>query len=223
MSEYYSRNLSSNNLKRCYDIAPPRVQKYFESEMNYVLDHINNYDSVLELGCGYGRVLKKIIPSSAEVIGIDISRESLELAFEYTKNNPRCHLLQASAEKLPFLDNSIDRVVCIQNGISAFKIDALHLIKECVRVTRKGGICLFSSYSDNFWESRLEWFSMQADEGLIGEIDWEKTANGEIVCKDGFTATTFRPADFTNLTSKLNLESEIVEIDNSSVFCVIFV
>jgi ubiquinone/menaquinone biosynthesis C-methylase UbiE len=219
MSEYYSRNLSSNNLKRCYDIAPPRVQKYFESEMNYVLDHINNYDSVLELGCGYGRVLKKIIPSSAEVIGIDISRESLELAFEYTKNNPRCHLLHASAEKLPFLDNSIDRVVCIQNGISAFKIDPQQLIQECMRVTKVGGLCMFSSYSPKFWKPRLDWFQMQVDAGLIGEIDWNETKDGVISCKDGFKATTFTLEDFTELMSKLDIEATIVEVDTSSVFC----
>ena len=223
MSDYYSKKLSSNLLKRCYDIATPRVKQYLSAEMDFVLKHVNNSDCVLELGCGYGRVLKKLIPSSSKVIGIDISRESLELAIEYTENNPRTHMIQTTAKKLPFPDNSIDKVVCIQNGISAFKIDPLELIQECIRVTKTGGECLFSSYSDKFWNHRLEWFKLQAEADLIGEIDWELTADGVISCKDGFKATTFRPVDFIDLTSHLNLDLEILEIDESSVFFVITV
>ena len=223
MNEYYSRNLSSNLLKRCYDIAPNRVQQYLESETDYVLEHVNNSDTVLELGCGYGRVLKKLIPNSSGVIGIDTSRVSLELAIEYTKNNSRCQLFQASAEVLPFPDNSIDKLVCIQNGISTFKVDPQELILESVRVTKAGGLCLFSSYSPKFWEHRLNWFKMQADEGLIGEIDWDQTKDGVIFCKDGFKATTFKEVDFAALTLQLDLDAQILEVDESSIFCVITV
>ena len=220
MSEYYSRKLSSNLLKRCYDIAPKRVQQYLESEVNYVLEHISSSDVVLELGCGYGRVLKRLIPNSSDVIGIDISRENLELATVYIEYDLRCHLIHTSAEVLPFPENSVDKLVCIQNGISAFKINPLELIQESIRVTKSGGVCLFSSYSDKFWDHRLDWFRLQADAGLIGEINWDLTSNGIISCKDGFKATTFRLADFANLTSHLNLDTQILEIDESSVVCV---
>lgn len=223
MSDYYSKNLSSNLLKRCYDIAPKRVQQYLESETSYVLEHISNSDIVLELGCGYGRVLKRLIPNSSQVIGVDISRESLDLGIEFTGHHPRCHLIQSSAEKLPFPDKSIDKVVCIQNGISAFKIEPFELIRESIRVTKESGECLFSSYSDKFWEHRLEWFKLQVNAGLIGEIDWNYTSDGIISCKDGFKATTFRQGDFNNLSSQIGFNSRIVEIDNSSIFCVIVV
>ncbi|MGY5873084.1 MAG: class I SAM-dependent methyltransferase [Candidatus Thorarchaeota archaeon] len=223
MTDYYTEQLSSNNLKRCYDIAPPRVNQYFEAEMNYVLEHLEKPDTVIELGCGYGRVLKQLDTHSSNVIGIDTSSESLMLAAAYLIDSPRIHLVQSTAEFIALPSQSVDKVVCIQNGISAFKIDPKHLIRESVRITRKGGKCLFSSYSDKFWEPRLEWFKMQADEDLLGEIDWEKTSDGVIVCKDGFTATTFRPEDFANLTSQLNLQAEVIEIDESSVFCVISV
>ncbi len=221
MNAYYSEKLSSNNLKRCYDIAPPRVQEYLKSEMDFVLNHINSSDYTLELGCGYGRALKKLLSFSSEVIGIDISYESLELTSEYIEESRRCHLIQASAEKLPIPDKSIDKLVCIQNGISAFKVDPQELILESVRVTKAGGVCLFSSYSPKFWEHRLNWFKMQSEEGLIGEIDWSKTSDGVIVCEDGFKASTFRPEDFLKLTNQLDLEVTIREIDKSSIFCVI--
>lgn len=219
MNAYYSDKLASNNLKRCYDIAPPRVEEYLKSEMEYVLEHIRSSDCTLELGCGYGRVLKKLLPFSSNVLGIDISYESLELASEFIENTSKCHLIQANAEKLPFPDNSIDKVVCIQNGISAFKIDPEQLVQESIRVTKEGGVCLFSSYSPKFWTHRLDWFQLQADAGLIGEIDQDQTKDGIIYCKDGFKATTFTSDDFQNIVSRLDIEATIIEVDASSIFC----
>ncbi|MCK4311038.1 MAG: class I SAM-dependent methyltransferase, partial [Methanomicrobia archaeon] len=55
--------------------------------------------------------------------------------------------------------------------------------------------------------------------GLLGEIDHEKTRDGMIVCKDGFTATTVRSHQFLALTAELNLNTKIVEVDESSLFC----
>jgi 2-polyprenyl-6-hydroxyphenyl methylase/3-demethylubiquinone-9 3-methyltransferase len=219
MGDYYSENLSSNLLKQCYDIAPVRVQQYLESEINYVLENINKSDIVLELGCGYGRVLEKLIPHSSKVIGVDTSRESIKLALEYTDHNTNCHVMQATAEKLPFPEGSVEKVVCIQNGISAFKIEPQILMQECIRVTKTGGVCMFSSYSEKFWNHRLEWFRIQADEGLIGEIDWRNTKDGVISCKDGFRATTTTSDDFNHLVARLGINSTIAEVDESSIFC----
>ena len=50
------------------------------------------------------------------------------------------------AAALGFRDRVFDVVVCIQNGISAFKVDRRALIAEAIRVTRPGGSVLFSSY-----------------------------------------------------------------------------
>ncbi len=119
---------------------------------------------------------------------------------------------------LGFKDNSFDLVLCLQNGISAFHSDRLQLVKEAIRVTRKGGKIFFSTYSEKFWTDRLEWFKLQAGEGLIGEIDETKTVSGTIICKDGFKATTIKPGEFISLISPLNVTPEITEVDESSIF-----
>jgi ubiquinone/menaquinone biosynthesis C-methylase UbiE len=223
MNDYYSEQLASNNLKRCYDIAPPRVKQYLQAEVKYVLEYLHPSDVVIELGCGYGRVLKELLTHSFMMLGIDTSLESLRLALEYMGNTAQYQLLQVDAARLPLENKSVDKVICIQNGISAFKIDPLHLIKESVRVTRRGGCCLFSSYSKAFWQHRLDWFKLQSDEGLIGEIDWTMTSDGVIVCKDGFKATTISPADFASACNQLRLNATICEVDESSIFCRILV
>jgi SAM-dependent methyltransferase len=123
------------------------------------------------------------------------------------------------ASRLAFGGDSFDAVICIQNGISAFHVDQGALVRETLRVTRPGGKVLFSTYSDRFWDERLEWFRLQSEAGLVGEIDWEKTCNGEIVCRDGFAATTVTASGFMALTSTLGVDTVIEEVDNSSLFC----
>ena len=219
MNNYYSSKLSSSTLQKCYEVAQPRVKRFLQAEIEFALKHIKPSDKVLELGCGYGRVLQKLIGRANKIVGIDTSQESIQLARELIKDNS-LELYEMDAVNLEFTAGEFDVVLCIQNGISAFHVDKLELIKEAVRVTRKGGKVLFSSYADKFWEERLKWFQLQAEHGCIGEIDHEKTGDGVIVCKDGFTATTVSPDEFLSLTSGLNVVSEIVEVDNSSVFCV---
>ncbi len=220
MKNYYSQKLSSTTLHKCYEIASPRVKKYLQAEIDFVLKHIKPADKVLELGCGYGRVLQKLIGKARKVAGIDTSKESLRLAREILGKNKSLELYEMNAIDLKFEDGEFDIVFCIQNGISAFHIDKQQLIKEAIRVTRSGGKVLFSSYSNKFWEERLEWFQLQAEHNLIGEIDYEKTGNGVIVCKDGFRATTVSSEEFLSHCSNFNVVSEIVEVDNSSLFCV---
>ncbi len=219
---YYDTLLSAEKLKRCYEIAPQRVQQYFDAEVGHVLKFIKHEDTVLELGCGYGRILPTLARKAAHVFGIDKSCSSLQLAEEFLRLVPNCSVAQMNAIQLSFSDEMFDCVVCIQNGISAFHVNQLDLIRESVRVTKRGGVVLFSTYSEQFWKHRLEWFRLQSDAGLLGEIDYAKTSNGNIVCKDGFTATTITPEQFSSLTSQIeNVGVTIEEVDESSVFCVI--
>lgn len=219
--EYYSKNLSALRLKRCYEIAPPRIQQYLEAEMQFVLDNIKPTDTVLELGCGYGRALARLAIKAKSIYGIDTSDDSLWYAQEFLVNFSNVELLKMNADSLDFKNKMFNVVIAIQNGISAFKVDPDKLIQESIRVTKNGGIILMSSYSEKIWETRLDWFIKQSEDGLLGEIDLEKTGNGSIVCKDGFIATTYTPEDFLRLSSELNLKSTIKEVDQSSIFWVI--
>jgi 2-polyprenyl-6-hydroxyphenyl methylase/3-demethylubiquinone-9 3-methyltransferase len=218
MQGYYEKKLSAERLKKCYEIAPPRVRQYFASELSHVIEKIDPGDTVIDLGCGYGRILPELAQKAGMVIGIDNSGSSLFLAKETINGIPNCLLVQTNGVQLSFLEDTFDVVVCIQNGISAFHVDQKELIRESIRVTQPGGTALFSSYSDKFWNNRLEWFQMQADAGLLGEIDYEKTREGLIICKDGFKATTVGSSQFLSLTSDLAVEVKIVEVDDSSLF-----
>ena len=219
MSNYYSEHLNARNLQRCYETAPERVKQFLEAEIRFILTKITNEDVVLDLGCGYGRVAIRLVEKARQVVGIDISEENIKLAAELFKSSDSLRFYEMDATNLNLPDESFDVTLCVQNGISAFKVNPKTLVSEALRVTKKGGILLFSSYSGKFWDDRLKWFQIQAEQGLIGEIDYNLTKNGVIVCKDGFRATTFSGNDFLELAHQFGLDAEIYEIDNSSIFC----
>ena len=218
MPDYYSEKLSSSRLKRCYDIASRRIRRYLAAELGYVSKRLGPSDVVLELGCGYGRALWEIAGKSRLAFGIDTSLDNLLLGSQLLCQHDNYRLQNMNALHLGFKDRIFDLVLCIQNGISAFKLNPKKLIRESLRVTKDGGKVLFSSYCDKFWNERLAWFEMQSKAGLLGEIDYDKTKDGVIVCKDGFRATTFGPEDFKTLADSLGVTALIDEVDESSVF-----
>lgn len=218
MTAYYSAKLAGRRLQRCYEIASPRLRRYLEAEIVHVLERLRPGDAVLELGCGYGRVARRLARRAGRVVGIDTARESLDLARELDPGG-RCEYLEMDAIDLRFRTAEFDTVVCVQNGICAFGVDPEKLLREALRVTRERGFVMLSSYSDRFWPERLAWFEAQAAEGLVGEIDRRHCRDGVIVCRDGFRAGRMSPEGFRRLCSRVGARARITEVDESSVFC----
>ncbi|MGD8506126.1 MAG: class I SAM-dependent methyltransferase [Candidatus Bathyarchaeota archaeon] len=216
---YYKEKLSAVRLLRCYEIAPPRIKQYLDAEIQFVTSNLDKTGLVLELGCGYGRVMKAVSRFVSWIVGNDISKESLEFARPYMENCRNYAVFLMDASQMSFHSGVFDAVFCIQNGISAFGVDEKLLIAEAIRVTKDNGTILFSSYSPKIWEARLEWFRRQSQFGLVGEIDEEKSCDGSIVCKDGFRATTVSGEQFMELFDRFGLKASVIEVDESSVFC----
>ena len=217
---YYSEHLAAENLRHCYELAPPPVRRYLRAESEHVATRMAPGSAVLELGCGYGRVLEDLVAGAPRLLaGIDISPASLRMASTFLTEMRSVRLARMNALHLAFASGTFDLVFCIQNGISAFHVDRRRLMREAVRVTAPGGTVLFSSYAAGFWDHRLEWFRMQANAGLIGEIDEESTADGVIRCRDGFSATTVGSREFRELAGGLGCEVIVRTVQNSSLFC----
>ena len=161
----------------------------------------------------------RLLPKVRKAFGIDTSMGSLRMALEYLRRNPSVSLACMDSIQLGLRDRTFDLTICIQNGICAFAVDQQQLFREAIRVTQSGGLVMFSSYTPQVWESRLEWFAIQSAHHLIGEIDYHATGNGMIVCKDGFRATTANRATFEKLAADLGVTPRIAEVDGSSLFC----
>ena len=223
MNRYYAQRLSAQRLRRVYELAPLRVRRYLAAEIDFVRSNLPATGRVLDLGCGYGRVIAELLRPGIEVVGVDNAFASLLEGHRELAGHNGWHLALMDAGRLALADGVFDRVLCIQNGLSAFKVDPVLLIQEAIRVTRTGGLILFSTYAQRFWDHRMNWFQIQADHGLLGEIDPQRTGNGKIVCRDGFQATTHTPEDFRFLMDRVGRPCRIEEVDGSSLFCLVTV
>ena len=218
-ANYYDDKLNSEKLFKVYDTNIPRAKQYLDEEIKYVKNRLTGSENVLELGAGYGRIIKELAPKCASITGIDISKGNVELGLEYLKDFPRANMMVMDVHNMN-LDEEFDVVLCLQNGLFAMKAN-LDTIKSIMDLVKPGGKGYFSSYSENFWDIRLEWFQEQADKGLLGEIDTENTKDGVIVCKDGFRGITHSEEDFQKIGEELGFQFEIEEVDESSLFLIV--
>jgi len=211
---YYAKKLSGIRLEKVYKLANTRVRRYLEAEIDLIASMLEPDLSILELGCGYGRVLSAFSNRVKEAWGIDNSNESLTLAAE---RYPDLHLRQMDAGHLEFGDSTFDLVFGVQNFISACKVEPQQLLLEAMRVTKPRGRVILTSYAPQFWRHRLEWFRSQSAHGLLGKIDDTATGDGVIVCIDGFRATTFSLDDFKKLALLCETKADFYTIDDSSI------
>lgn len=138
---------------------------------------LSNNESILEIGFGNGKFFDKVFSTAnnLEISGLDFSPEMVKVA---TRNNPltlnagKLTLRFGSSDKIPFPDNSFDKVFCI-NVIYFWEQPADHL-KEIYRVLKPGGKFYtsirtkeslikmpfakygFNAYTQDEWISKLE-------------------------------------------------------------------
>ena len=99
--------------------------------------------SVLEIGFGNGRTVPDVVAQAAGVryAGIDISPTMVDEAMRYNAAlvaAGRASFLLASADSMPFADESFDRV--FSTGVTHFWAEPARPLIETRRVLRRGGI-----------------------------------------------------------------------------------
>jgi SAM-dependent methyltransferase len=120
--------------------------------LHYLRHYIKSGDTVLDIGAGPGRFTIELARRGADVTVGDISNIQLELnkrnvsdaGFESSvRERVQCDITDLSR----FADNSFDVVVAFGGPISYALDRADDAIRECLRVTKKGGRVLFSVMS----------------------------------------------------------------------------
>lgn len=122
------------------------VKEYFKWRLDrnrIVIDKLDKIkkiknQNILEVGCGYGPLLKLLSDKGAFAVGTEIDSKSLVLAKKLLKNTKRIKLVKVKNSLLPFGNNSFDSIILF-DVIEHVK-NPLKMINECKRVLKKGGI-----------------------------------------------------------------------------------
>jgi SAM-dependent methyltransferase len=122
---------------------PPAIRQRFVGVGNpFALGPIRPGESVLDLGCGAGFdafVAAQLVGPEGRVAAVDLSPEMLAVARAGQAGAafPRIEFREASAEALPFPDDSFD--TALSNGVLNLIPDKPAALREIFRVLRPGG------------------------------------------------------------------------------------
>ena len=164
----------------------------------YLAWFVNPEASVVELGCGMGRILKPLAASCGEVIGVDISERMLELAVVYTAGIDNLRLEQTDGASLGMIDDSsVDFFYSLDVLIHVDRRSAFRYLREIRRVLKPGAIAVVNfldiASSRGFGEFEalldsdfpLELYTVEELRFLFAraglEIDSEQQADGTIL------------------------------------------
>jgi ubiquinone/menaquinone biosynthesis C-methylase UbiE len=113
-------------------------------EAELVIEHARDA-RVLEVGCGTGLVLSKVMNVAGHAVGVDLSRGMIEKA-----RARGLSVVRGSATALPFANDAFDVVYSFK--VLAHVPNIAMALTEIARVTRPGGIMLLEFY--NPWSLR---------------------------------------------------------------------
>ncbi|OGH20046.1 MAG: hypothetical protein A3D74_03945 [Candidatus Levybacteria bacterium RIFCSPHIGHO2_02_FULL_37_13] len=105
-----------------------------ESIMLFMDEH--KLKSLLDIGCGTGRMVKYFNDLGFKALGCDIYDDALKAARKINKKNS---IVRASAVKLPFKKNAFDMIISISVIEHLTPKEAEKFIKEAERVLKPGG------------------------------------------------------------------------------------
>lgn len=123
---------------------------------------------ILDIGCGGGFLSNALASEGHVVAGIDMSKESLDIAKSSDKT-VSVNYQVANAYDLPFDNNSFD-VVCAMDFLEHVE-DPTRVVAEASRVLKPGGIFFFHTFSKNILAylviiKLVEWFLPKTPKNL---------------------------------------------------------
>ena len=137
-------------------------EKSATDSVEYICRNLNITEqcSVLEIGCGVGRVGKVLSKICSLWTGVDASSKMIEYAGKYLKGIDNVCLLESSGYDLSEVaSSSVDKVYCIVVFMHLDEWERYNYIKESFRVLKDGGELLVNNInicSKEGWKLFLE-------------------------------------------------------------------
>lgn len=185
---------------------PPKlIQEFLDGEVKFIEEHIKPNKKILEIGCGYGRLLKILSKNANNVSGIDFSKSLLKKAKENLKDKKNVQILEMNAKNLSFKDDFFDYSLCLDASFGNMPKIEKEVLKEMKRVTKKEGEIIISVFSENAKEAQIENYKR------IGLTDIKEDGKA-IITSEGMYSRRFTKEDLLNLFKEIGMECTIIKV-----------
>lgn len=119
---------------------------------------INNKESIIEIGCGIGRMTKYMAKDFKEVVGFDVSGEMIKQGNKRLMDYPNVVLMETDGETLP-MEN--DRATFVFSYLVFQHMKTKEMIekncREVYRVLKKGGLFKVLIRADHPKDTKAWW------------------------------------------------------------------
>ena len=131
-------------------------------DLAFYLEHLKPAQHILELGCGYGRILSELARAGHQVTGLDLDADMLALAADARSALPpelgeRITLLAGDMRNFQ-LEQTFDAIIIAFNSLYCMLSE--DAVIDCLRCARahlsKGGEIIFDGYA-------IDYFHLHAD------------------------------------------------------------
>lgn len=142
---------------------------------------------IIDIGCGNGYVCSKYASEGADVYGIDVTKKAIDLSSRrFELYGLKGIFKQASADNLPFPDNSFDCVCSM--GVLHHIENTDKAIKEIFRILKPGGRVILMFYNRNSAKYHLRYrfkslFTKKTMQELVNEFDGFGNPLGKVFSK----------------------------------------
>jgi 2-polyprenyl-6-hydroxyphenyl methylase/3-demethylubiquinone-9 3-methyltransferase len=123
----------------------------------WVASKLPSSSRVLDMGCGAGFLTHELASLGHDVVGVDLSEESLQVA---RKLDPKSSYLRADVTAVPFESGSFD-AVCAMDLLEHVE-NPQAVIQEASRLLKPGGLFFFHTFNRTF----LSWLI------VIKGVEW---------------------------------------------------
>lgn len=184
---------------------PQLIQQFLDGEIEFISNNIEPCGEILEVGCGYGRLLGLLANKANKVVGSDFSEPLLQKAQKRFEKLTGIELAVMRAENMAFTDARFDYVLCLDATFGNMPYLEEKVMKEMSRVVKQSGEVVVSVFSENAKELQLENYKRV---GLTGIKD-----DGIAVHSDeGLYSRRFTKQQLRNLFGAAGLSCEITSI-----------
>ena len=142
---------------QCKEYKTPKIDEYHELEEEEIYALVKEGSTVLEAGCGKGRIINLLKDKCARIVGIDFVPEIAKETAERFKGYANVEVIQGDVTDMPYIpDNRFDYVLCTFNTLGT--IPEPHdrkAVEEFKRVVKPNGKIVLSVYSKEALEEQL--------------------------------------------------------------------
>lgn len=139
--------------------ATPKYTALLNTEIDFLRNHITPNTTVLDIGCGAGRVISAIVDVTPYVTGIDTDAHAIEQTGATFANMPDVNITKGSAFAIPFEDYTFDFVLLMMTFVN-FAEKKQQALQEMKRVLASKGSMIMSVYSDKAFEERKKLYEI---------------------------------------------------------------